>query len=1086
MNILADNTDFYDFSSCKFVFRNYYRPTLAINPKVTAFALGYKSGFWEAYAGKPAAQISITDRLLAWSFAGTPHHPDRSHALREFTAARPFHMHLCSYFGAPDALSTQQYRDLILQSKFVPCPVGHGNLDTFRIYETMEAGAVPVTLARNPLTPDLPCYWAKIFGQDPPFIAGNSFTYTTTDGIETSNAATVAIAAHDRPLVMGAPGVIANDQDADNDDLTASMTSGPNHGAVALNTDGSFTYTPVTGYLGPDSFQYKVNDGHGHDSNIATVFIQVTEHAVVAANDSFATGQNTALTINAPGLLANDYDPDFDAMTATKETDPAHGAVIVNSNGSFTYTPDPAFVGVDSFTYKANDGLVTSNTSTVTLRVGPDIAVNSFYADGTNLMINYNVSVAATAPYSIAIYAYSDGAATYQELCSLDGGVDVGYQTLTFRPSFDDWQNDYRLIAIADPDNNVAEFNEANNSAGLEPTVFVISEPSTGKNILHIHGTDAIDTVSVTKLDASTLRATLNGYSYDYPITAIDEIHFRGHGGDDTFNADSTLTVPMWLFGGDGNDNLTAGAAADFIFGGAGNDSLSGGDGNDLLDGGDDNNSLDGGQGDDDLYANSGDNTILGGDGSDTISAGNGNNTIQAGDGNDYTFVGDGNNSIDGGDGDDVIATGSGDNTIDGGDGNDEINGLIDWPTIELGTDSEVLEGTSLSVVVWLSAPTDHDVTATLFVQAESPSRWQQAQVSAVVPAGQGYAVYSLATADDELMNGTDLSTVTLVNPDGADLGNSTTAPITVVDNDEGIGLDWDIPVDPDSDSSFSNVVRATTNNDGSLSVQGFDNHGRSFQAQVTINRDTVEQTIDLTINGLPTGDDHWTGTSVGHEEWNGRFPMASDSGNGSGHFAAILAPQAKAAPAVTCRIPPIPKPGPPPLAKSTTVEAVSDQKGKALNDFGKALSVIKWSTPIQNGWIVQHVKITENVQVGNIVLNPIVREFWEGWQIVNGEIYTGWKDKGAVASPKDAFNTKGSFANSCGNDIAIGKAKVMQNYDDEVKTWVKVQESGQLPSTGKQPKDWSDDDTAYHELVTEWNDIDLPKKKTVIVRESP
>jgi Tol biopolymer transport system component len=81
-------------------------------------------------------------------------------------------------------------------------------------------------------------------------------------------------AAQDTPLTVAAPGVLANDSDPEGDPLSAQLVSGPAHGTLALNADGSFIYTPAPGYAGSDSFTYKVN--HGADSSAATATITVT------------------------------------------------------------------------------------------------------------------------------------------------------------------------------------------------------------------------------------------------------------------------------------------------------------------------------------------------------------------------------------------------------------------------------------------------------------------------------------------------------------------------------------------------------------------------------------------------------------------------------------------------------------------------------------------------------------------------------------------------------------------------------------------------------------------------------------------
>jgi hypothetical protein len=91
----------------------------------------------------------------------------------------------------------------------------------------------------------------------------------------------------------------------------------------------------------------------------------------VAVNDSYATTQGTALTVGAPGVLANDSDPDGNPLSASKVADPANGSVTLNANGSFTYTPAAGFSGTDSFSYRAGDGTAQSPTATVTITVNP-------------------------------------------------------------------------------------------------------------------------------------------------------------------------------------------------------------------------------------------------------------------------------------------------------------------------------------------------------------------------------------------------------------------------------------------------------------------------------------------------------------------------------------------------------------------------------------------------------------------------------------------------------------------------------------------------------------------------------------------
>jgi large repetitive protein len=175
----------------------------------------------------------------------------------------------------------------------------------------------------------------------------------------------------DTPLtVLAATGLLTNDTDANSDPLTAIKVTDPTSGAVTVNTDGSFTYTPNANFNGSDSFTYKANDLVA-DSNVATVNITVNaiNDAPVAVGDSYTTPFNTPLVVSLPGVLTNDTDAEGSTLSAMKVTDPANGSVTVATNGSFTYTPGSTFSGADSFTYKASDGTTDSNTVTVSLTV---------------------------------------------------------------------------------------------------------------------------------------------------------------------------------------------------------------------------------------------------------------------------------------------------------------------------------------------------------------------------------------------------------------------------------------------------------------------------------------------------------------------------------------------------------------------------------------------------------------------------------------------------------------------------------------------------------------------------------------------
>src|SRR4029079_12487281 len=167
-----------------------------------------------------------------------------------------------------------------------------------------------------------------------------------------------------------APGVLGNDTDLDGNSLTAVVVVGPANGTLVLNANGSLTYAPAANFNGSDSFTYRANDGT-LDSNVATVTIAVgaVNDAPVAGDDSYSTTEDAPITIAAPGVLGNDTDLDGNPLTAAVVVGPANGTLVLNANGSFTYTPAANFNGSDSFTYRANDGSVGSNVATVSMTV---------------------------------------------------------------------------------------------------------------------------------------------------------------------------------------------------------------------------------------------------------------------------------------------------------------------------------------------------------------------------------------------------------------------------------------------------------------------------------------------------------------------------------------------------------------------------------------------------------------------------------------------------------------------------------------------------------------------------------------------
>jgi VCBS repeat-containing protein len=224
---------------------------------------------------------------------------------------------------------------------------------------------------------------------DSDFSGSDHFNYRATDGLALSNivAVTITVSAlndppvalddsfsltEDTPLVIDPPGILSNDSDVDSEAITATLVVSPSHGSLTLDADGGFTYTPSSNYFGTDSFSYRGSDGLSL-SEIATVTLTIepVNDAPVVGEDTFVTIQGSTLEIDAPGVLANDTDVDGDELSAELITQPQHGNLTLNPDGSFTYTPTPAFSGEDSFTYRASDGAAQSEATLVQITVEP-------------------------------------------------------------------------------------------------------------------------------------------------------------------------------------------------------------------------------------------------------------------------------------------------------------------------------------------------------------------------------------------------------------------------------------------------------------------------------------------------------------------------------------------------------------------------------------------------------------------------------------------------------------------------------------------------------------------------------------------
>jgi VCBS repeat-containing protein len=222
---------------------------------------------------------------------------------------------------------------------------------------------------------------------DANFFGSDSFTVSVSDG----NGGTLLVAIpitvtseNDAPVASAAPATTVEDtpvsgqiaaSDAEGDTLTYAVTTAPSNGTVTVGANGSYTYTPNANFNGNDSFTVTVSDGNG---GTALVTIPVTVTPVNDAPAASAPPVTTAEDTPVSGQIAAS-DADGDPLSYAVTIAPSHGTVLVNADGSYTYTPDANFDGADSFTVTVSDGNGGSVLVTIPVTITPvnDVPVAS-------------------------------------------------------------------------------------------------------------------------------------------------------------------------------------------------------------------------------------------------------------------------------------------------------------------------------------------------------------------------------------------------------------------------------------------------------------------------------------------------------------------------------------------------------------------------------------------------------------------------------------------------------------------------------------------------------------------------------------
>ena len=285
----------------------------------------------------------------------------------------------------------------------------------------------------------------------------DTITYTVTDGLITlpSSATITVTPVNDAPIAVDDKATtnedsyvripaLANDIDKDNGDRLRLVSVTPAGNGTSQVDGGKLRYTPDSNFNGTDSFTYTMRDSSWVTSTATvTVTVRPVNDLPVAAEDSATTDEDAAVQID---VLANDSDIDGDDLSVSVDAQPAVGTASVNSDQSITYTPQPDWNGVVSFTYLASDG-VASVGATVTVTVN---AVNDApTANGDSLDLDEDTS-AGLDPTSNDTDVDGDTLAVSAWSQPANGVVQKSGNQLTYVPDPDYFGSDAFSYTVTD------------------------------------------------------------------------------------------------------------------------------------------------------------------------------------------------------------------------------------------------------------------------------------------------------------------------------------------------------------------------------------------------------------------------------------------------------------------------------------------------------------------------------------------------------------------------------------------------------------------------------------------------------------
>jgi hypothetical protein len=426
--------------------------------------------------------------------------------------------------------------------------------------------------------------------------------------------------------------------------------------AVQVDNGALLDYEAATSH----TIQVRSTDAAGA-SVTTSLTIQVTNvnEAPQGTGEQYATSEDTPLSVAAPGVLANDSDPDAgDTRTAVLVDGPSHaGAFTLGDDGSFSYSPAPDYNGSDSFSYAVRDAAgLESDPVTVDISVGPinDAPVFTLGSsptvdeDAGPQTIAGAASAIAAGPadesgQALAFSVTNDNNALFsvQPAISPNG-------TLTFTPAPNANGSATLTIVLRDDGGTAGGGQDTAAPQTLTITVAAVNDAPVAQVVAGGACTDDFRgqmNLAVSDIESAAGSLTLSASSSNAALVPAANVSFGGSGAARTVtiatisdkSGSATITIHVSdgtttaaattitvIAGTNKSDTLNGGANADMIFGGNGDDTLNGNGGIDLLCGANGNDTLNGGADDDTLGGANGNDQLAGGGGADRFDGGAG------------------------------------------------------------------------------------------------------------------------------------------------------------------------------------------------------------------------------------------------------------------------------------------------------------------------------------------------------------------------------------------------------------------------------------------------------------------------------